>query len=74
MQEILNKILSFATVPVRIEVDPNKLRPVDVPVIEADTAKLRACTGWSPEISLETTIQETLDYWRNHIENKAGKQ
>lgn len=68
VQEILNKILSFATVPVRIEVDPNKLRPVDVPVIEADTAKLRACTGWSPEISLETTIQETLDYWRNHIE------
>lgn len=68
VQEILDRILSFATVPVRVEVDPGKLRPVDVPVIEADTEKLRTCTGWAPEIPLEATIRETLDYWRNHIE------
>ncbi len=64
IQEILDKIISLSRVPVRAEVDPEKLRPVDVPIIEADTSKLRACTGWERQIPLEQTLQETLDYWR----------
>ncbi len=64
IKEILNKIIEFSKIPVIIEVDPQKLRPVDVPIIEADITKLKKCTGWIPEISLETTLQETLEYWR----------
>lgn len=64
IREILDMILSFAKVPVAVEVDPAKLRPVDVPVIEADVSKLVACTGWKREIGLERTIEETLDFWR----------
>jgi len=50
-----------------IEVDPEKLRPVDVPIIEADIRKLVECTGWKREIPLERTIEETLDYWRKEV-------
>lgn len=67
IQQLLDMILSMASVPVRVEVDPSKLRPVDVPVIEADTSKIRECTGWMPQISLDDTIRETLDYWRRNI-------
>lgn len=64
IQEILDMILSFAKTSITVEVDPARLRPVDVPVIEADVTKLEACTGWKREIALERTIEETLEYWR----------
>ena len=35
-----------------------------MPIIEADISKIKKLTGWQPEISLEQTIRETLDYWR----------
>lgn len=67
IQEILDKIIQFSNVSVLVEVDPAKMRPVDVPVIEANITKLKECTGWTPEISLETTLKETLDYWREEL-------
>ena len=45
-----------------MEIDPNKIRPVDVPIIEADITKLNAATGWKPQIPLEQTIQEILEH------------
>ncbi|SEW42058.1 GDP-mannose 4,6-dehydratase [[Clostridium] fimetarium] len=65
IQDILNRILEFSRIKIKNEVDPSKIRPVDVPIIEADTTKIRACTGWIPYISLDTTLLETLEYWRN---------
>ena len=64
---ILKMILSMSDKEIRIEKDPSKFRPVDVPTIEADTKKLYEATGWTPQISLEQTIRETLDYWRRRV-------
>lgn len=68
IQDILNLIVSKSSTDIKVEVDPNKIRPVDVPIIEADITKLNQLTGWRPQIPLEQTIQETLDYWRAHVE------
>lgn len=65
IQEILEKILGFAKVPIKVEVDEKKLRPVDIPDITADIHLLQKDTGWQPEIPLEQTLEETLEYWRN---------
>lgn len=67
IQTLLDMILSMSQTDISVETDPEKLRPVDVPIIEADISKVTACTGWTPEISLETTIGETLDYWRSTL-------
>lgn len=67
IREILNLIISKSNTDITVEIDPNKLRPVDVPIIEADITKLNQLTGWKPQIPLEQTIQETLDYWRAHV-------
>ena len=67
IQEILDLIISLSSVDIKVEIDPNKIRPVDVPIIEADITKLNAVTGWKPEIELRQTIQETLDYWRARV-------
>ena len=67
IREILELIISLSHQNIKVEIDPNKLRPVDVPIIEADTTKLRKLTGWEPEITLEQTIKETLNYWRERV-------
>lgn len=67
IREILDLIISMSSADVKVEIDPNKIRPVDVPIIEADVTKLNQTTGWTQQIPLEKTIQETLDYWRERV-------
>lgn len=67
IQEILDLIVSMSEVEIQVEVDPNKLRPVDVPIIEADITKLNRLTGWQPQIPIKETIKETLDFWRANV-------
>ena len=67
IRALLQQILDLSDSVITVETDPNKLRPVDIPVIEADITKVSRCTGWKPEIPLQETIRQTLDYWRNHL-------
>ena len=67
IQKILDKIISLSTSKIEVQVDPDKLRPVDVPIIEPDISKINKCTGWEPKISLEQTLKETLEYWRKQL-------
>lgn len=70
IEEILNRILALTECSIEVRVDPEKLRPVDVPIIEPDISKIHTCTGWAPHISLDQTLRETLDYWRDCITDK----
>jgi GDPmannose 4,6-dehydratase len=66
--EMLDVLLSFSTVKnIKIETDPERLRPIDADLQVPDTAKFKAHTGWEPEISFEKTMQDLLDYWRKRI-------
>lgn len=65
IQEVLDILLSLATVKISVEVDPNKLRPSDIPEIVCDNTKITTATGWKPTIPFEQTIKDILDYWRN---------
>ena len=42
-------------------------RPTKVPRLIADTGEFREITQWSPEISFEKILQDTLDYWRQRV-------
>lgn len=65
ISEVLDMIVGMSEKEIDVLVDTEKLRPVDVPIIEPDISKIGECCGWQPEIPLETTIRETLAYWRN---------
>jgi GDP-4-dehydro-6-deoxy-D-mannose reductase len=56
-------------VPVRIETDPERLRPSDVPSLVADTTRVRDATGWRPEIPFERTLDDLIQYWRETVAN-----
>lgn len=67
IQDIADHLVAQATADVVFELDPDRLRPADVPVVRGDNAKLRGATGWSPEIPLERTLDDILDWWREHL-------
>jgi GDP-4-dehydro-6-deoxy-D-mannose reductase len=66
VEEILNLILSLSKEKITVVIEKERLRPVDIPKIEADTSKIMHDTGWKPEIELKKTIIDTLNYWRNN--------
>ena len=52
---------------IRVQVDPERLRPIDADLQVPDTSKFTAHTGWRPEVPFETTMRDLLDYWRARI-------
>jgi len=64
ISEILNLILSMSDKAITVTVDANKLRPIDIPIIQADITKLQAVTGWEPTIPINRTVTDTLNFWR----------
>ena len=67
IRELLDRLLALSDAKVELEVDPDRLRPSDVEILLGDYSKLEADTGWQPKISLQTTLQDTLDYWRSKL-------
>ena len=64
INDILEKILAMAESDIKVQIDEKKFRPVDIPDIVADISLLQKDTEWKPEIALEQTLEETLNYWR----------
>ena len=73
IRSLLDLLLSFARVPLQLREDPARLRPVDVPLLEADTSRLRADTDWRPAVPFELALQQTLDYWRTVVSAEHHK-
>lgn len=64
IEEILDRIIGLSGQEIRVEVQKERLRPIDVPVIVADISKIEEQTDWKRKIPMEQTLQDTLDYWR----------
>ena len=58
--EVLTRLIEISGVDARQEEDPEKLRPVDMPLLRGDASKLRAL-GWRPERGLERALRELWD-------------
>ncbi len=52
---------------IKVEVDPDRLRPIDADLQVPDTSKFEKHTGWKPVITFEKTMQDLLDYWRGRV-------
>lgn len=67
IQELADQLVSLAERPIELEPDESLLRPVDLPVLRGDPAKISAATGWEPEIPIEQTLADLLDDMRERI-------
>jgi GDP-4-dehydro-6-deoxy-D-mannose reductase len=64
MKDMLDLLISMSSVPIEVQIDPNRFRSVDIPIYLGDPERFQAITGWKAKIPLETTLQQLLDYWR----------
>ncbi len=71
IEAILQILVGLARVPVTTEVDPERVRAGDATVLALDSSALRARTGWTPQIPLERSLADLLDYWRTTVARAA---
>jgi len=72
MSEVLELLLGLVRCSVEVEQDPERFRPAELPVVCGDSSRLRAATGWQPEIPLEQTVADALDYARKTLAQEAA--
>jgi GDP-4-dehydro-6-deoxy-D-mannose reductase len=67
VRSLLDGLLAASTRAITVEPDPERMRPVDYPIVIGDAAAFQARTGWRPRIPFEQTVHDTLDYWRTQV-------
>ena len=72
IREMADILIGLSTRPMKVTLDAERLRPVDVPVLQGDNRKLVRDTGWQPEITLEQTLRDVLEWWRAHEAAAVG--
>lgn len=66
IQDLLNNLASLAKKTINVRVDPNKIRPIDLPKLVCDNEKIKTL-GWEPKIQLKSTLTRILNYWRENL-------
>jgi GDP-4-dehydro-6-deoxy-D-mannose reductase len=70
--DIIRRFEAVSGITVEIATDPGQLRSNEISNVCGDSTKIRMETGWSPQISLEKTIRDLLDYWRKEMKMVNG--
>ncbi|MBQ9252019.1 MAG: GDP-mannose 4,6-dehydratase [Clostridia bacterium] len=63
-QQVLDKLCKLSTRSIPVRQDPARMRPSDTPVICCNHDKLTRDTGWTPELTLDDILADTLNYYR----------
>jgi GDP-4-dehydro-6-deoxy-D-mannose reductase len=71
IRSILDQLASLASVEMRIQEDATRMRPSDVPVLVGDASKLIRHTGWQPQVPIERSLADTLDFWRERVRSSG---
>jgi len=70
IEDVLNYFINKSTVKnIKIEIDPERLRPIDADLQVPNCEKFKKHTGWEPTIPFEKTMDDLLEYWRNKVKN-----
>lgn len=64
VRDLLDMLIGMSPAALRVETDPERMRPSDNPVVLGDGSRIRDETGWSPRIPIEQTLRDLLAYWR----------
>jgi GDP-4-dehydro-6-deoxy-D-mannose reductase len=67
VRAILDMLLEISGAGIRVEQDPCRQRPSDIPLLLGDNTRIREETGWEPVIPIEKTLVDTLEYWRRNV-------
>jgi GDP-4-dehydro-6-deoxy-D-mannose reductase len=63
---ILDHLLSLSSKKIEVKKGVNQKRPTDIPILIGDNKKVKSKIGWLPKISIEKSLEDTLNYWREN--------
>lgn len=72
IDQVLDMLLDLSDAQIEVVQDTTRLRPTDVPVVVSDCSKFRQSTGWRATVSMEESLQDILDYWRERVREDQG--
>ena len=72
LEKIMEILRSLSKRSFKLLQDPKRMRPSDDSVLIGDNKKLKSL-GWFPKISIEQTVEDTLNFWRNTEKNVNEK-
>ena len=64
IRELLNNLLKLSSKQIEVMKDPQRMRPSDNPILQGSSSKFKEKCGWKPEIPLDKTLKDILEYWR----------
>ena len=67
IRSLVDAFVSHARTPVSVVQDESLFRPNDVPMLVGDHQQLTADTGWMPTFTVEHTVLDLLEHWREHV-------
>jgi GDP-4-dehydro-6-deoxy-D-mannose reductase len=67
VSDLMEGLVRLSRLRIAIEVDPQRLRPSDNPVVLGDRTRILEEVGWAPQIPIERTLADLLDHWRQHV-------
>ena len=63
LQEMLDYIVGLSKQKIEVEVDKERFRPIDTPLVVCDHSKIEKDLGWKPEYSILDTLKEIFQYY-----------
>jgi GDP-4-dehydro-6-deoxy-D-mannose reductase len=63
-KEILDCLLQNSSVPIKVQVDSERIRTSDVPLFIGSFDKIKRYTGWEPKRNFNYSLMDTLQWWR----------
>lgn len=70
--DLLSILLEKSNVKVTIKVREGARNPSLIPAQIGDSSKLKAATGWQPRISIEQSLHDTLNFWRESVQQQLS--
>ena len=67
IKEILDILSNLSTHQIKISMDPALIRQKDISIIYGNNHKIKNDIGWSPSVSLEESLNQTLGFYRENL-------
>jgi GDP-4-dehydro-6-deoxy-D-mannose reductase len=67
IRALVEGLAGHTSVEVKAVTDESRLRPAEAPRIFGSAERLQEATGWRPEIPLDRTLGDLLEWWRGRV-------
>jgi len=66
LQQIMDKMCAILNIDITLQQDASLIRPNDNKIIVGSADKITKALGWSPAISIDKSLADIIDWWKEH--------